>query len=143
MRGRSLTSAWIASDPLQVEDAARRIHRYFSVAFPLHVADEEENAWPALRGTDARLDAALDAATAEHRNHAPLIAEVIESAADLVTAPRIKPARALEAAAAALEAELLPRLDAEEREIFPALRGLPAATLDSLSAAFRARRGAR
>lgn len=135
-------AAGVEADPSEVQEAARGIHRYFATAFPLHVADEEETIWPALRGTDPQLDAALDEASAEHGGHARMVAELIESAASLAT-PGRGPAAALGAVAAALEAELVPHLDAEERAIFPALGRLPVATVESLSAALRGRRTGR
>src|SRR5688500_10721731 len=37
----------------EVADAAASVHRYFTVAFPLHGIDEEASLIPRLRGRDA------------------------------------------------------------------------------------------
>jgi len=52
-----------------VADAAARVHRYFTVALPLHALDEEESIAPRLRGREPAADAELATMTREHREH--------------------------------------------------------------------------
>ncbi len=48
---------------------AADIHRYFSSAFPLHLADEDESLALRLRGASQEVDAALATMSADHEAH--------------------------------------------------------------------------
>lgn len=123
---------------------AQQVVRYFTIAFPQHLADEDELLGPALRGRDAALDSALASMHADHADHARLVARLVELCTAIAHDRRQLAARArdLAAAAAALQSVLEPHLALEEREVFPALRALPAPILDEIEAAMRARREA-
>lgn len=47
-------------------DVAGQVVRYFRVAFPLHLEDEDCSLLPRLKGRDAAVDAALERMRAEH-----------------------------------------------------------------------------
>jgi len=91
--------------------------RYFTEALPLHVADEEELIAPRVATGEMH---------AEHVSHEPLLARLC--AGDFTVAPEL--------------AVLFDQhLAAEERDVFPAVRGLPQPEQDAIRAAMRARRG--
>jgi len=112
--------------PEQIADAAARVHRYFSLALPLHVADEEELIQPLLLGKSEKLDEALEAMAREHREH-----EAHQTAVTRICEALMKdPGRAGELAkeldehTAALTAAWEAHLGAEEKSVFPAIRAL-------------------
>lgn len=100
---------------LAATETTSQIERYFRMALPLHVRDEEETVIPRLQGRSPDLDRALAAMKAEHEDHAPPIAQLFAAL------ERREPAGLLEAGAA-LTAAFTPHLEQEERLIFPALR---------------------
>src|SRR5512138_2428637 len=53
----------------EIRDAAARVHRYFSVALPLHARDEEESLLPRLEGLDPDVDRELAEMMREHAEH--------------------------------------------------------------------------
>ena len=64
--------------PAERAQAASAVHRYFSVAFPLHASDEDELLIPALRPrAEPALLERLDALGAEHRTFDALLAELV------------------------------------------------------------------
>jgi hemerythrin-like domain-containing protein len=118
-------------------DAAAKVHRYFTVALPLHVADEERSIRPRLLAaapTPAIVEA-LATMAKEHSQHEDLILELVPlwqaSAADL--------ARTI-SAAQRLEELLRAHLEMEEATILPALRSLPAEATRAIQDEMRARR---
>jgi hemerythrin-like domain-containing protein len=127
----------------EIRDVAGQIYRYFTVSLPLHVADEDVDLAPRLRGTSAEVDAALATMTREHVEHERATAAVVALCAELARDPAQHASRApeLAAATATLAALFDPHLELEERVIFPALAALPAADRDALRLAMRARRG--
>lgn len=107
----------------EVHNACERCERYFTLALPLHVLDEEESLLPRLRGVDPAVDAALVAMHQQHEEHGPLLAAFLEA----LRAVRADPAdrakrRCLFEATAALERAFEEHLTNEERVIFPAVR---------------------
>jgi hemerythrin-like domain-containing protein len=129
--------------PEEVAEAAEAVRRYFVVALPLHVADEEQTLMPLLAGRDAAVDAAFAKMAGEHAEHEPAIAALVETcerlAGDPAELPRVR--QRLEAIAVPLEAALRAHLALEEETIFPALeRLLSTAERDDVRAAMRARR---
>src|SRR5690606_21871845 len=102
----------------EVADASARVQRYFSVALPLHVEDEEQGVLPRLHGRSAEVDAALDRMCDEHDRHAAPLRRLCELAASLRACPRDASARAaLADVGRRLRAELEPHLEAEERVV--------------------------
>jgi iron-sulfur cluster repair protein YtfE (RIC family) len=133
------------TDGIGAEEArtvAGEIRRYFVVAFPMHLADEDEDLTPRLRGTTRDLDAALARMSEDHVSHASLVGELIELCGVIERDPPQRAALAsrLAHAAHALEAALEPHLVLEERVIFPALAGLPPHDQEAIQLAIRARR---
>jgi iron-sulfur cluster repair protein YtfE (RIC family) len=108
---------------LENVEACARIERYFTLALPLHVRDEEESVLPRLYGSAPDVDAALACMRDEHTVHVEGIDDLVERCA----AVRLRPEDAsgypaLLDTARALQGELEPHLQAEERVIFPAIR---------------------
>jgi len=126
----------------EVAEAAAAVRRYFAVALPLHVEDEDLTLTPRLRGRDPAVDAALDRMHAEHRLHRVPLARLIALCAELAEHPERRAARAAELGPLAAElAESFERhLVLEESAVFPAVAGLPVADQDACRAELRARR---
>lgn len=120
-------------------EAAAGVVRYFTVALPLHAADEDASLAPRLAGRDPAVDAALAQMTAEHVAHAAPLARVVDAARTIVAAPATVPPD-LAAAAAALATLFAAHLALEERAIFPAIAALPADVEATIRAEMLARR---
>jgi iron-sulfur cluster repair protein YtfE (RIC family) len=108
----------------EIRIAAGAAHRYFSVALPLHEADEEESLRPRLlEGGAAEIAAALDAMMHQHQ----AIDDLIERLLPLLTLLSNNPAKLPElhgelcTIAKALSEMFGGHLDLEERAIFPAM----------------------
>jgi iron-sulfur cluster repair protein YtfE (RIC family) len=121
-------------------EAAAAVIRYFTVALPLHAADEDLALAPRLRALGPRVDDALAAMTAEHLDHAPLLAAVLAPCRAIVAAPTGPAPRELGAAADALAAAFATHLAEEEAVVFPAVAVLPAHDLAAIRAEMFARR---
>jgi hemerythrin-like domain-containing protein len=130
--------------PEQIADAAMRLHRYFALALPLHVADEEVSLEPELEvvGPPA-LIALLDTLTAQHAEIESLLSRLLPAWRHAVETP----AQGYEAiAAVAPVAEALDRLFAthlalEEQEVLPHVAALlPPDVLERIFREMRARR---
>ncbi len=139
---RRLADAEAATDD-EIRDAATRVHRYFSEALPLHVADEDETVAPRLKGRDQNLDEALDRMSGEHQDHSGPLGELIDVVAQL----RDDPGRhaelrgALAPLAERLEREFEQHLAQEEADVLPALRArLSKDTLQQMADEVRERR---
>jgi hemerythrin-like domain-containing protein len=50
-----------------IKEAAEAVHRYFTIALPLHEQDEEDSLLPRLFGRDPIIDTALSQMREEHR----------------------------------------------------------------------------
>jgi iron-sulfur cluster repair protein YtfE (RIC family) len=109
----------------EVAEAATAVHRYFTQALPLHVADEERSLAPRLRQFAPDTSEALAAMEREHRAHEALLARLIPAWESLRADPG--PRRATLADAARFQTALEEHLVAEERLVVPALLHLPAA----------------
>lgn len=132
--------------PDAVRDAARRVHRYFAEALPLHARDEEESILPRLHGRDAEVDRALETMSREHREHEAPLAKVLAGCAALERDPAALPqvAEQLASAATELEAHFARHLALEEAVVFPAMRRLLSAADDAtVVREMRARRAPR
>src|SRR5262245_17043047 len=114
------------------------MHRYFTHALPLHVADEEQSVLPRLRPLAPEIVDALAAVEEEHRAHDELLARLVPA----WDALRSDPARRKETLADVrrLQADLEAHLAAEERTMVPALARLPAAEARAIVDELRARR---
>lgn len=128
----------------EVSEAAGQVQRYFTLAFPLHLADEEELVTPRLIGRDRDLDRALARMRADHGEHESHVARVVDLCSALEREPQELAMRStdLAASAAALHEVMEPHLLLEEREIFPAVSLLSPEQRDEIRAAMKARRDA-
>lgn len=134
----------IEAEPEQVAEAAEAVRRYFAVALPLHVADEEQTLAPLLAGRDAAVDAALAQMAREHTEHEQSVATLVSLCERLAREPeRLAELRErLASVAEPLDAALRAHLELEESAIFPALgRLLSHAEEGQVREAMRARRG--
>lgn len=128
----------------QVAEAAEAVRRYFVLALPLHVADEEQTLMPLLAGRDAAVDAAFEKMAREHAEHQPAVAALVEACDRIAREPAELPRmrERLEAVAQPLNAAFHAHLGLEESTIFPAiLRLLSPAEQEEVKAAMRSRRG--
>lgn len=106
-------------------DGCERVERYFTLALPRHIRDEEDSILPRLRGRSAELDTALLAMAAEHASHTSGLEELCKRCVTVRTNPADPGARAaLAQVARHLSAEFEPHLKNEEELIFPAIRKL-------------------
>src|SRR6185437_5656461 len=71
----------------EVKAVAGQIRRYFAVAFPLHLADEEELVVPALATAGEPAAAALAEMRADHAAHDPAVVRLVEICGELERAP--------------------------------------------------------
>ncbi len=129
----------------QLAEAARSLTRYFGVALPLHVADEDVSIARrfAARPRPAEVAAALDDMTAQHVAIDRLLDALVPAwthvARDPAALEQHRPALAPKSAA--LAALMEAHLAAEEATIFPWLRGaLDADARAAILAEMRARR---
>lgn len=130
--------------PKLSDDEARAIagnvRKYFAVAFPHHVADEDELIAPRLIGKG--VDNILIQMHRDHVRHADSIALLVGLCDRVERDPRELPAcrDELVRAAALATSFLEPHLELEERVLFPAIRALPAAIRDAIRGDMRQRR---
>lgn len=124
--------------------AADAVNRYFTIALPLHVADEDESLRPRLLagGAEDHVARALETVTREHFAIEGLIAELtpLWAAAAAKRAGPTELARDL-VAAKDLESLLAEHLSLEEQTVFPALAHLETGRAALIVAEMKARRG--
>ena len=110
--------------PGEVAEAARAVHRYFTLALPLHVEDEERSVLPRLRGRSAEVDGALATMAAEHQEHQGPLADLVATCATLSATPARhgELSTALLTTVACLEQKLKAHLGAEEVVVIPGMR---------------------
>lgn len=130
------------AEDAQRMEACEQARRYFSLALPLHVADEEQSLLPRLRGRDTALDIALAMMHAEHASHEQSVAALLAALSRLHDAPSDPLLRAhAKQAADALAVSFGHHLAAEEAHVFPAVsRLLDAEAQRAVLAELRARR---
>lgn len=141
----SRVAAALPGERGEVAEAAARVSRYFTLALPLHAADEEASILPRLRGRAPDVDAALEEMTREHRDHERPLAAVVAACDALAREPaRLEElAPGLARAAAELDAHFRTHLVREESIIFPAMRRYLSPAEDAaIVRELRARRGA-
>jgi iron-sulfur cluster repair protein YtfE (RIC family) len=125
----------------QVVQACEDVKRYFSIAFPLHVADEEQSVLPRLHPRCPQLEQALNDMPRQHLEHAPKLQGLLARLDAVRATPRDSRLRAeLGSLAAELEQELSAHLALEEDLIFPALAQLETGVQEQIVAELRARR---
>lgn len=125
----------------EARQAAAELHRYFSIALPLHMADEEESVRPRLErlGGDAVADALAEMAR-EHDQAEAVVAELVARWQEILDEPTAARCAVTAGNAAWLTAHMRDHLGAEETRIFPALAKLPQPQLDAIVEEMRARR---
>lgn len=136
----SRTLATAEDVPLQeVADAAAAIFRYFSLALPLHEADENKSLFPRIQAAQPQGGLVREAAEAmveQHRAIDELVAELLSLCSTLDRHPGRLSALAhrLEHVTSALDQVFAAHLRLEETVIFPALKELlsPAQTEEML-----------
>jgi hemerythrin-like domain-containing protein len=107
-------------------DVAGQVVRYFRVAFPLHLLDEDLSLFPRLQGREPAVDAALARMRAEHpvvdAQLLPLVAlcEAVHAEGEATFARR----GALLALAPSIEQAFEAHLVHEEQVLFPAAKRL-------------------
>lgn len=128
--------------PEDVADGCARVERYFTLALPLHVRDEEESLLPRLSGRDPAVDQALATMRAQHGEHEAPLRALLAALDALRRAPADEARRrALGERVVALARDFAAHLEAEEAVIFPALaRLVPAAAQADIVGEMRARR---
>jgi hypothetical protein len=121
-----LAGALAAAPASDVVEAALAVHRYFSLALPLHAADEDHSFAPRLVATDPPPDvrAALEEMIDEHIRIEAELAENVPLWSELGHHPdrQGRLAVALDEGAARLIALFDLHLEKEERLLFPAAR---------------------
>ena len=129
-------------DDAERSEACQRADRYFTVALPLHMQDEEQSISPRLRGRDAEVDAALQAMHREHEEHETMLAELSQLLRTVAAQPGNLASRArLTAQAARVGSAMHHHLAEEEHVIFPKIgEWLDLAERDAVIAELRARR---
>lgn len=135
-----------AAQEQDVRDSARAVARFFRVAAPLHVLDEEQSLLPRLRAVaPVAVLAALQAMHDEHPGIEETAAALASECAAIGAEPAALESRRtrLAALAAALTEHWARHLPPEEQIIFPAVAALlSVAQQAALLAELRARRAA-
>jgi len=112
------------SELAEISTAAAAAHRYFSVALPLHEADEEDSLRPRLLESGAaEIAPALEAMTHQHQAIDDLIERLLPLLILLSNNPAMLPELHGELCtiAKALSEVFAGHLELEERSIFPAM----------------------
>ena len=115
--------------PQEIADAAAAIFRYFSLALPLHEADENKSLFPRIHAAlplGGLVRAAAEAMVEQHKVIDELAAELLSLCATLDRSPGRLPAlaRRLEHVTCALDQIFAAHLRLEETVIFPSLHEL-------------------
>jgi hemerythrin-like domain-containing protein len=107
--------------PGQVREVATQVHRYFTVALPLHEEDEERSLFPRLLARVPTLAQTIRALREAHEVHAVRVGALVALCHELQTWPERFPALREEVAkAAAVLAETWQvHFTTEESELFP------------------------
>ena len=125
-----------------VRSTAAQIHRYFSEALPMHIADEQDHILPQLASASSETDRALAQMMDDHSEHAQWVDRLTALCAVIASDPRQLAAVApeLDRVVRELSAEMIRHLELEESVIFPALRRLTNEQRDEILRAMRERR---
>ena len=123
----------------EVREAVEAVHRYFTIALPLHEADEELSLLPRL-GSVA--DALADMVREHREADALLREELVPRWTRLIATPDDRALRLATADPAQRLSALMQRhLELEEQSIFPALDELTEEVCAAMVAEMRGRRG--
>lgn len=123
----------------EARTAAAGILRYFTIAAPLHHADEEEDLFPALHALrDDALTATMQALARDHRT----LDALWQRARPWLEAIRQGTAGAAPDALAQFASRYIEHVEREERDVFPASARLPETTLRDIGQRMARRRGA-
>src|ERR1700729_1385785 len=71
----------------EVREVAGRVHRYFTVALPLHEEDEESSLFPRLLARAPQLTGAISSLRQDHEAHARQVAALLAVCEALKTRP--------------------------------------------------------
>ena len=131
--------------PVEIVETAMALVRYFRIALPLHVRDEEESVMPRLLALGVSLEScsAVESSAADHAMIELCVENLASVWDDLIDHPERMGAHrpALRAMAARLHNLLEIHLSVEEAEVFPRLRThLSAATLQTIAQEMKDRR---
>lgn len=143
--GVRLAEAEGASAP-EIANAAEAVHRYYSIALPLHEADENNSVYPRLgrRLTDPHERGSLQSMVDQHRPLNEVIARLLPLWAELKTHPEKLSlyAAQLRADSAALQQLWDKHLALEEGIVFPLIRDrLTPEDLKAIHVEMKQRRG--
>jgi hemerythrin-like domain-containing protein len=107
----------------EVRAVATRVQRYFTVALPLHEADEEQSLFPRLAARAPELASTIAGLRTDHDVHAARVGALLALCEELQSRPaRMTTLRTeLAAAARALEEAWRDHLATEEATLFPAV----------------------
>lgn len=110
--------------PEEVREVAAQIHRYFTVALPLHEEDEERSLFPRLLARTQELAPTIALLREDHAAHVERVGALLSVCGELQTAPERADALRglLGRAAEALADAWSHHLTVEERDVFPAVR---------------------
>jgi hemerythrin-like domain-containing protein len=105
----------------EVREVAARVHRYFTVALPLHEEDEESSLFPRLLARAPELEGTISSLRQDHEAHARQVAELLGVCAVLKAQPERAEALKgeLASAAQALAETWKHHLASEEKDVFP------------------------
>ena len=125
----------------EARQAAGELHRYFAIALPLHMADEEESVRPRLErlGSPEVADA-LELMAREHFEADAAVGELLQRWQEILDEPTAVRCAATQLGSTWLALHMRNHLSAEETRIFPALAQLPKAQQDVIVDEMRARR---
>jgi hemerythrin-like domain-containing protein len=125
----------------EARDAAAELHRYFAIALPLHMADEEESLRPRLeRIGGGDVSDAFELMAREHVEADITVAELLQRWQEIIDGPTAARCMATELGAAWLASHMRHHLHAEETRIFPVLAQLPPAQQAAIVDEMRSRR---
>lgn len=145
--GIAVRLAEAASSPApEIANAAEAVHRYYSIALPLHEADENDSVYPRLRRqlTDAGERESLQAMVDQHGPIDEVVARLVPRWAEVKEHPDklASAAPELRADAARLQELWRQHLALEEEIVFPLIRErLSADDLEAIHAEMKQRRG--
>jgi hemerythrin-like domain-containing protein len=113
-----------AASPDEVREVTAKVHRYFTVALPLHEEDEEASLFPRLLKRAPELGPKIASLREDHAAHADRVGRLLAVCAELQAAPEYSDAlrEALGSAAEALAEVWRVHLAAEEQDVFPSVR---------------------
>ena len=126
------------SDP-RVPPSAAQAHRYFSIALPLHAADEDRSLAPRLLRVAPGTAPVLAELAEDHAGIDRLLL-TLNPMLEALSQGGMVPVEALRAQVDALRGLLLPHIAREERELFPRCAALSEADRHEIMAELLARR---